>query len=432
MGEVWLARLQRSSLSFTKLVAIKLVLPQFTAEPRFHAMFMDEGRVAAQISHPNVAQVLDIGTEDETLYMVFEWVNGDSLQTLAKTLDAEDYRPDVGIVLRILADAARGLHAIHEVKDEIGQYLEAVHRDISPHNIMVDASGTAKVIDLGVAKSKNRASSDTTSGEIRGKIRFMSPEQTTGISIDRRTDIWAMGAVLQYMLTGKYPYEGENDVVILTQLATRQKPWTVTDGLSASVRSVICQCLEVERSARFSTAALLSEALEAVIVEEFGSISSAEVGNYLTEKLKARNANREARVRKALSDLSSNSHSPPVAATSEPSASIQSSSITSPGIQAERTRGRAWAWAVAGTGLLTLLSAAGFNRYSGATEPVRSLATHVTTARRAMPPILPSRPEPTSAPSASGAIPPPRPISSGRASAGQRKAPPDEPLDSRK
>ncbi len=437
MGEVWLARLQRSELSFKKLVAIKLVLPQYAAEPRFHAMFMDEGRVAAQISHPNVAQVLDIGTVDDMLYMVFEWVNGDSLQTLARTLDADGDRPDVAVVLRILADAARGLHAIHEVKDESGEYLAAVHRDISPHNIMVDASGTAKVIDLGVAKSNNRASGETTSGSIRGKVRYMSPEQTTGISVDRRTDIWAMGVVLQFMLTGRFPYDGENDVVILTQLATRQKPWTVTDEVSDAVRSVVCRCLAVERGARFATAAALSEALEEVIANEFGSISSAEVGEYLGEKLKARSANRELRVRKALADLPSSSTSGPfVGATgsSEFSASsVQSSSFRSGAIRVA-TRRRVWAWLALGTGVLALVSATGFAAYSRATEPVSSLSTHATTALRAMPPLPRLRPAPTSAPSASPYVPLPTQVSSGKALSPpvSRTPKPDEPFDSRK
>src|SRR5205807_3388240 len=139
---------------FEKIVAVKTILPALARQPRFRSMFLDEARIASRIDHPNVARILDVGEEKDLLYLVMEWVDGDSLCSLRQRM-AEAGRPvPAGIVLRVLADVCGGLHAVHELREPSGARLSVVHRDVSPDNILVDVHGTAKLIDFGVAKAQ--------------------------------------------------------------------------------------------------------------------------------------------------------------------------------------------------------------------------------------------------------------------------------------
>src|SRR5262249_6365619 len=140
-------------------------------------MFMDEARIASAIEHPNVAQILDLGETDGLLYTVMEWVDGESLAKLARMAQKRGAPMPLHIALRIMADACAGLHAAHELRDEKDVRLGVVHRDVSPQNILVTSGGAVKVIDFGVAKAVNRRGEGTQSGVVKGKIRYLAPEQ---------------------------------------------------------------------------------------------------------------------------------------------------------------------------------------------------------------------------------------------------------------
>src|SRR3984885_7961638 len=211
MATVWLARL-RGKRGFEKLYAIKTIRTELLDDPRFQEMLLDEARIASGIQHPNVAQILDLGEERETLFIVMEWVDGDSLAKIRKLVTKRGHKLPVGIVLRVLADACAGLHAAHELHDDQGQPLEIVHRDVSPQNLLVATTGAVKVIDFGIAKAHNRKQGETRTGVVKGKIQYMAPEQVKkGRTVDRRADVWSLGVCLHELVAGRPPYGGDDD-----------------------------------------------------------------------------------------------------------------------------------------------------------------------------------------------------------------------------
>src|SRR5262249_6532400 len=149
-------------------------------------MFCDEARIASRIEHANVAQILDVGEHHEMTYLVMEYVDGDALSSIHRALKKHNMRIPQGIVLRVMADACGALHAAHELRDAEGALLSVVHRDVSPQNVLVSTKGVAKVIDFGIAKARDRVGGDTSTGQVKGKVRYMAPEQAMGRSIDRR------------------------------------------------------------------------------------------------------------------------------------------------------------------------------------------------------------------------------------------------------
>jgi eukaryotic-like serine/threonine-protein kinase len=162
MASVWVAR-QRGKHGFEKLVAIKTILPKFASDVRFQEMFLDEARIASRIEHANVAQIFDLGEENEILYLAMEYVEGDALSKLNRACQRKGMKIPTGVLLRVLSDTCAGLHEAHEMKDPSGRALEIVHRDVSPHNILVSTKGTAKLIDFGIATARSRAGAETSS-----------------------------------------------------------------------------------------------------------------------------------------------------------------------------------------------------------------------------------------------------------------------------
>ena len=194
MAVVWLARV-KGKLGFEKLVAVKTILPHLAKDESFRTMFLDEARIASRIRHPNVASMEDLGEDDGTLYMVLEWIHGDSLARLFDSAKKANRPVPLDVLLRILADACAGLHSAHELTDFDGTPLSVVHRDVSPHNLFVTYAGGVKVVDFGIAKALS-SSSETRTGVLKGKIGYMAPEQSRGEHVDRRADIFSMGMIL--------------------------------------------------------------------------------------------------------------------------------------------------------------------------------------------------------------------------------------------
>src|SRR4051812_46949225 len=200
MATVHLGRLLGPA-GFSKIVAIKRLLPQFAADPEFLSMLIDEARLASVISHPNVVSSLDVVVEDNELLLVMEYVQGETLAQLIRLARKRNASPPIGIIQRILCDALEGLHAAHTASVG-GQPLNIVHRDVSPQNIMVGANGVARVLDFGIAKAESQ-SQITRPGMVKGKFSYLSPEQMRGLPVDPRTDVFAAGVVLWESLTGE-------------------------------------------------------------------------------------------------------------------------------------------------------------------------------------------------------------------------------------
>src|SRR5215831_17791365 len=214
MATVWAAR-QRGTRGFNKTVAIKTMLPTLSDDAQFEQMFLDEAALAAKIHHPNVAEILDLGEQDEILYIVMEWVEGEALSVLYKVAKQNEARVPMRLSLRIVQQACAALHAAHELRDEDDRPLRIVHRDVSPQNILCTYDGIVKLVDFGVAKAVGRAGGETSAGQLKGKVPYMSPEQARGGQVDRRTDVFAMGIVLYKLTTGLHPFLGENDLLTM-------------------------------------------------------------------------------------------------------------------------------------------------------------------------------------------------------------------------
>ena len=284
MATVWLARL-RGKRGFEKLYAIKTIRTELVDDPRFQEMLLDEARIASGIQHPNVAQILDLGEQGDVLFIVMEWVDGDSLAKVRKLVTKRGHRLPIGVVLRVLADASAGLHAAHELRDAQGNALEIVHRDVSPQNILLSGSGAVKIIDFGIAKAHGRSQGETRTGIVKGKIQYMAPEQAKkGHKVDRRTDVWALGACLHELASGKLPYDGDDDVEVIRKLMNDEPP-TPAEGLPDAIVRVLERSMALDPDARFPTAAGMHRALESAMKEIGESATSDDVGAFLRSEL---------------------------------------------------------------------------------------------------------------------------------------------------
>src|SRR5688572_14630926 len=207
-SRVWLAAIRGPS-NFNELVVLKSMKDELKSEPDLSQMFLNEAKLAAQLSHPNIVQTNEVFEHDGLPVIVMEYLDGQSLAAiLSRSRSGSGLAQN--LQLRVLSDALAGLHAAHELKDYSGVALEVVHRDVSPHNVFVTYDGQTKVIDFGIAKLTGLAEA-TESGVIRGKLHYMAPEQITAGRIDRRADVYAAGIILWEMLTGVRMWRGVNE-----------------------------------------------------------------------------------------------------------------------------------------------------------------------------------------------------------------------------
>ncbi|MFO0678481.1 MAG: protein kinase [Polyangiaceae bacterium] len=265
MATVFLGRLAGVG-GFQRFVAIKRLHPHLARDADFVEMFIDEARLAARIHHPNVVPIAEIELSDDGHYLVMDYIEGDTVgRLLAKSADAERPLPPA-VAVRIVVDALRGLHAAHELKDESGTPLLTVHRDVSPQNILVGVDGISRITDFGVAHAVSRLSS-TRTGQLKGKLSYMAPEQARGKAagtIDRRADLFAMGIVLWEVLAGERLFRGESDAETLNKMVNEPIPSLRSRMPNAPevMVSVVAQALERDRDKRFRTADDFAEALE--------------------------------------------------------------------------------------------------------------------------------------------------------------------------
>ena len=200
MAEVFRAKLQ-SIGGFERDVALKVLLPNFASEPEFVEMLLDEARIAGAIDHPNVLQVLDVGRRAEIFYLVMEYVDGKDLRSIAKSIPGG--RIPLGMALHVVSEVLRGLDAVHTATDERGQPRNIVHRDISPGNVMIERRGFVKLGDFGIAHASGRITR-TRVGAVKGKSRYMAPEQLAGTLVDHRADLYAVGVTLFEAILGDF------------------------------------------------------------------------------------------------------------------------------------------------------------------------------------------------------------------------------------
>jgi len=300
MATVWAAR-QRGTRGFNKTVAIKTMLPTLSEDAQFEQMFLDEAALAAKIHHPNVAEILDLGEQDEILYIVMEWVDGEALSVIHKATRKNQAQVPSRLSMRIAMQACSGLHAAHELRDENDVPLLLVHRDVSPQNILCTYDGIVKLVDFGVAKAVGRAGGETNAGQLKGKVPYMSPEQARGGTVDRRTDIFAMGIVLYKLTTGLHPFLGENDLITMRNIISRPllPPRVKNPSFPVEVEQVLVKCLQKDPEKRYQTMAELAQAVERVM-NGMPITGEDDLGAYVRGIMGDRGAKRRAAVRDAV------------------------------------------------------------------------------------------------------------------------------------
>ncbi len=291
MANVWLAR-QRMKHDLETLVAIKTILTEYSLDPKFQTMFVDESRIACRIDHPNVARLLDVGEAYGHSYIVMEYVGGESLSRLRRTFARDGERFPLAVGLKIAADLCAGLHAAHELRDVHGNDLAVVHRDVSPQNVLLSDTGRVKLIDFGVAKAKGRLGGETGVGYAKGKARYMAPEQAGGDAVDRRADVWAVGALLYELMTGETPLDGPNDIAVFKKLMGNEPIAPLPSEIEAPVRAVIEKALQHDVSLRFATAAHMRDAIEDALITLGLRATTAHVEQVCATKLADRIAER--------------------------------------------------------------------------------------------------------------------------------------------
>jgi hypothetical protein len=277
MASLFLAH-RTGAAGFMREVAVKIVHPELASDEQFRQMFLDEALLSSRIHHPNVVQVEELGEAGGAHFLVMEFVHGCSLAQLQRALMARGRRLAPAFATRIAIQVAEGLHAAHETRDEHGRLLDVVHRDVTPENILLAYAGHVKLIDFGIAKAYGRRHR-TQDGLLKGKFRYMSPEQAYGRKIDRRTDVYQLGIVLWEMLTLRRLFDAETDLDLLSQVRTPRivPPSALVDRIAPALDAAVMSALDpnpARRPADAQTfARLLGKAVPAVHEVDGGALS---------------------------------------------------------------------------------------------------------------------------------------------------------------
>jgi len=295
MAELFLARLHAPG-GFAKLVAIKRILPHLARDEQFTQMFLEEGRIASRLSHPNVCQVFELDDSDGELFLAMEYLDGVSWDHLhARLADP----PALAITAGVLAQAADGLHYAHTLRDIDGQATPVVHRDVSPQNLFVTVDGVCKVLDFGVSKMMTDGPR-TKSGVVKGKLPYMAPEQIRGEPVDARTDVFSLGVCLWEALTGERLYDRATDFLIWKAVTEEDAPDVTTKwpACPPAVAAVSRHALARDPDRRFPSARAFADELRAAVP---GLASTAAIGDALKAACGDRISARAAQVATAIS-----------------------------------------------------------------------------------------------------------------------------------
>ncbi|MDC0745239.1 serine/threonine protein kinase [Polyangium mundeleinium] len=300
MAAVWAARMV-GSRGFQKIVAIKTMLPGLSEDPEFEAMFLDEARLAARIRHPHVAEILDLGDENGVLYIVMEWINGESLFVINRNAKDQGGFP-LPLLLRMLSSACAGLHAAHEMRDDEGRPLGLVHRDVNPANVMVSYDGIVKIVDFGVAKATASVTITRVPGMLKGKAHYMSPEQIRGERLDRRSDLFSLGILMYVMITGRHPFKASTDKQTMDNIVGTE-PVPIRD-LVPSVRpdleAVVMRALAKRVEDRWVDCAEMQRALDQITNAIGAAVTDGDLSSFVRQLMGERSSQRRAEIAAAI------------------------------------------------------------------------------------------------------------------------------------
>ncbi len=297
MAEILLARVCGPH-GFVRVVVLKRILPHLSARTDFRDMFLDEARIVSGIHHENVVHVHELGDHDDELFLVMEYLRGESATGLLRRMLHLDRTVPCALAAYAVAEACTGLNAAHKLCDADGQLLGLVHRDVSPHNVFITYDGGVKLLDFGIAHAAGR-STDTAAGQVKGKFGYMSPEQCRGKPLDRRSDIFTLGIVLYEMSTSRRLFQRASDLAIMRAICAEPipPPSAVVDDYPSALERIVMRALSRSRDDRYSTAGEMAAELR----EAVRSMSTADpretLATLMQDVFEERVAQKEAAVR---------------------------------------------------------------------------------------------------------------------------------------
>jgi len=292
MAEIFLAR-ERGLAGLERLVVIKRILPHLAHEESFVEMFLREARIIARLNHPNVVQIYELGEDAGSYFIALEYIHGCSVRELQLIAERAEREIPLSVALSVVTQACRGAHAAHELCDADGRPLGLVHRDISPHNLMVTPQGHVKLLDFGVARAAEGFEA-TSSGNLKGKYGYMSPEQCLHETLDRRSDVYALGITLWELCAGRRLYHQKTEIEILHAIVHNDAP-RVTEHADVPevVADVVATALANDREDRYVSAEAMRSVLEAAAREAELELGTDAVAAFMRDvaqgQLEARN-----------------------------------------------------------------------------------------------------------------------------------------------
>lgn len=268
-------------------VALKCMHPALAVEPEFPQMLADEARVLARLQHPNVCPLLDWGVHEGIYFLAIPFLEGQTMRSIRARLSARGAPRDptwhACTVAKMIADAAEGLHAAHELRDASGELLDVVHRDVSPENLFVTYSGSVLVLDFGLVRVRGQKHQRTRTGIVKGKFAYLQPEVIRGETPDRRADVWSLGVVMWEMLTRRRLFRQADDAATLKAVSAQpiQPPSRLCSGLPPSIDEVVLRALERDPARRFADAREMGRALVRFTGQQRRAVGSADLADML-------------------------------------------------------------------------------------------------------------------------------------------------------
>jgi len=283
MAEIYLARVSGIE-GFEKQVVVKRILPRLSGDRELVSMFLDEARIAATLHHANIVQVFDIGRDEGGYFFAMEFLRGEDAGTVLQRLEKHHRQLPLEHALCIVLGLCAGLHYAHELRGLDGRPLAIIHRDVSPQNVIITRDGGVKLVDFGIAKAACRLVK-TRQGSLRGKIRYMSPEQCRSDPLDRRSDIFALAIVLWELTTGRplYTGEGEFDIMKAIVESDAPRPSTVKPDYPVELERIVMKGLSRSRANRYATAQAMQLDLEAFVRARQLAVSSVALSTFMNE-----------------------------------------------------------------------------------------------------------------------------------------------------
>lgn len=325
MAEVFLA-LASGRSGVEKLVVLKQILPAHAADTEFVTMFQDEARIAALLQHPNLVQMYELGTRQGVPFISMEFLHGEDVRGIYRRLRETSRSMPLEVALGIAVGVTSGLHYAHDRRGLDGRPLNIVHRDISPQNVVLTYEGSVKVVDFGIAHSANRKH-ETKQAVLRGKVPYMAPEQVLGETLDRRADIWAVGALLYEMTTGQRPFRADNELTLMNRIVDTPPtpPRSLIPGYAPTLEAIVMKALARNRADRFTTAQEMRSALEELARSKGFMLSSITLSRFLSESFPERasaSIEVQAEPEPMPIEVSVEASDPELLAISEPEASV--------------------------------------------------------------------------------------------------------------